>query len=56
VLLSGRPLLDRGSQERYGLGVQLVSGRGLVVLEASGELVCVLEDLVNSSRACLLKI
>jgi hypothetical protein len=48
--------LDRGSQERYGLGVQLVSGRGLVVLEASGELVCVLEDLVNSSRACLLKI
>ena len=50
MLLSGRPLLDRGSQEGYGLGVQLVSGRGLVVFEASGELVGVLEDLVNGSR------
>ena len=50
VLFGRGALMDRNTQQGHGLGVLLVSRRRFVVLEASGELVGVLEDLVDSSR------
>ena len=50
VLLSDGALLHGSAQERYRFCVLLVAGRRLVLLKAGGELVGVLEDLLNGSR------
>ena len=51
-MLFGGGAFDGGSpQSLDGCGVELVCGIGLIVLEAGGELVGVLEDVVDAEMA-----